>query len=198
MPLFRSDLSVADGTDGYDSRTFRLAGYDGTTGSNSGAYSAYVWVGSPDPDSDNILYYAGQIAPLFWYADIENPDVLQNGDPGGILTGTFPRSVVVVREGDDKYAYITIGYTIRKALMSGNTLVGPLNTVANFGTGFGERYARNVQVDSEGNVYFLSRATGTLAATVGSMLRWDREDTLAPRQVLLRIMPPGSLRPQAT
>src|SRR5690606_25642824 len=90
---FKSDLSVADGTDGYDSRIFRMAGFDGFTGSTSGQFSPYLWVGSVDPDSDNIIYYAGQISPLVWYADIENPDVLQNADPSGVLAGTFPRSI---------------------------------------------------------------------------------------------------------
>jgi len=175
---FRSDLAVADGTNGYASRILKVSPTDeASTANNSSAY----WIGSLDPDSSNILYYTGQLQPAFWYGDLNNPALLSDGDPNDYLGTNVPRSVVVVRESPtSKYAYFTNGFAILKAPMNGNLLSGPPVTVADFTSA--NRYSRNVTVDSAGNLYWVSRALGT-ASTAGAgnggvLLRWDRTVTL--------------------
>lgn len=183
--LLRADLAVADGTDGYESRILREATLDGA------GHSYTLWWGDFDPENPDIIYKAGQSNPAFWYGDLNSSATLISADPTfgqdpAYMLPYSPRSVVVVMEGTEKYAYFATDVAddidgIFKAPMIGNELSGAPVRVSSFSAG---RYALGLDTDSDGNLYFVSRYTDSVSGAGGSLLRWNKADTLGANPTL--------------
>lgn len=175
----KSDLSTLDGSDGYASRIFRAVDLEDS------AINTTLWGMSNDPDSEKIIYFTGQSGEStmrFLRGDLDNPATLVSADPGDFLSGLPPRAVKVVREGNAKFAYICAGLNLYKAPMDpvSNVLTGAPVRVTQFAVP--NRYARGIDIDAEGNLYFVNKDLNF--GKSGTLFRWDASDAAGPTPIL--------------
>lgn len=168
----QSDLSTQDSSDGFESRLFRAQALEDIAQNQS------LWGMSDDPDDSNLFYFGGQTegnGNLLWRGDIRSSATLTSADPDNFLQEISPRGIKVVHEDAAKFVYLCSSMDLYKAPMDHTTNIvsGPPVLATNFATR--NRYARGVDTDSAGNVYFISKKISS--GKGGALFRWNTNFT---------------------
>jgi hypothetical protein len=152
--------------------------------------SQAIWNANFDPIDPDLLWWGGQAgnqrAGVFNISAPDPNDIQLLSDNAWNTTLVAPRTLAVTVEGGVRVGYIANGNSIQRVTMdpayphalSANTTV----TAATIGGV--TRYASDIQFDSAGNMYFLSRLGGGLS-TASSLWRWDAATVAAAPGVLL-------------
>ena len=170
--VFNADTSVALGN-GYATRALIATAIEAGTVANTSLWGACV-----DPDNADAVYVTGQHGGNngLYYGNLASSATMTVADPDLVLGANLPRGVIVTKEGANKYAYFCYGNGIisKIAIDTVNnklTATPAPQVITSFATT--TRYARNVDTDTSGNLYFLSKTTGTPAGGNGALFRWN-------------------------
>lgn len=170
VAVLNADLSVPANSSlqGYDTRVLRHPQSDGgteTTGFQD------VWAIAADPVNPGYYFVSGQAtAPRtqLSYGSLSD-NIAADANTGALDLGA-PRTTAVLDESGTRVLFQAAGTdTVNMYTVDGsNQLVGPAVDIIGITDGL---YSKHVFLDSDGNLYWLSRATGTTADT-GRVYRW--------------------------
>ncbi len=166
VPLL-SDLSTLAG-DGFDSRVLRHPQSDGI--GEDGSFQD-VWFGIEDPLNPDHYFVSGQATAArtnLIYGTL-NDVVAQNPNPDEIDLGG-PRTIAIIVDGTDRYLLTAQGTDSIEMweITEDNELAGEATELLGFSP---DLYSKHVFLDSDGNLYWLSRGDSTSPDT-GRVYRW--------------------------
>ncbi|CAN5471215.1 hypothetical protein BH09SUM1_BH09SUM1_28330 [soil metagenome] len=195
--VMNSDLSLAGGYSGtYASRLIKGTG-DATNATGVGGGNALLWGLAFDPLSLSTLYSAGQttVGSEFSGATLSSslPAAFADAD-NGVNTISNPRDVAVNVYSGSKFAYICRGATVTRYPMTGTTITAAATGVDIIGTITGITYAKDVEFDPSGNMYWATQVNNILYRWNSATVSGAVAGTLVGSNTTWTITMPGTER----
>jgi len=165
LVVLNPDLSCYDGADGLAT----WLNFPGTPTTPNGAF----WGSCFDPDDPETVWGCGQSVESNVFNGKYNDTTAVDATNGNTNVANS-RDIGVVKQGADKYAYVAQGLaTIWKIkIISGNKL--DTTSVNILGLADTTRYSKNINFDSNGNLYWTSRYTDSASGNGGAVYRWSK------------------------
>lgn len=170
--ILKSDISVADGTDGFASRTLKHPADPAIQN------STVLWGSCFDPDSESKIWVAGQDTGTTTPGGLLRSSTLRDtnlviADPAPIQFSNA-RWVAVRKQGTQKFAYACSGNSVidrAEINATGNLVAGSKVTLTSLATT--TRYSKQVLFDAAGNLYYVTRANTATGTAGGVLYRWS-------------------------